>query len=498
MADDSSEQPAEANGGPGREPELNAGYDHYRSLADPHLVIFVPACTIPPLRFKAGGWVLLQSSVDLDSDARTRIAESGYLIETVGTTSSDEQARNDHAAQIAPSQTVELTSEARAQAPDKGRSVEAVNPISSGEHVPSVRLERETPSLEIEFALVIARMINSVKSNPEDMRKAVYELARQKLQEQLLHAGVEEKMQTRRALEVAIRSVETFSEKHADIRASGQRLQLNGPPAALTGRELSAASESDPGIESRFALRSESNTRYAAHQSTPWSYVKRTVAVIAVVGAITVILQHRESLLFMAHLLQGRDGTAAVEQRSAPSQVSVPVVTAPPLKPTALLPTDYGVYAVIDDALIPLSRVANGAPVMKPSQAVLPNGHPKFIVYSNDLASSVGDRVEVRISAKVAREFSANAAGKRPVEDVWIIRNISLPYRASPVKDNPAMNELHSEDPALELTPGRYALILKNNQAYDFSVAGNTDDPRHCIERIVGPAGVFFASCKSP
>jgi hypothetical protein len=59
------------------------------------------------------------------------------------------------------------------------------------------------------------------------------------------------------------------------------------------------------------------------------------------------------------------------------------------------------------------------------------------------------------------------------------------------------MSELHSEDPALELTPGRYALLLKT-QAYDFSVEGNAVDPSHCIERIVGATGVFYSGCKNP
>jgi hypothetical protein len=39
------------------------------------------------------------------------------------------------------------------------------------------------------------------------------------------------------------------------------------------------------------------------------------------------------------------------------------------------------------------------------------------------------------------------------------------------------MYELHSEDRALELTPGRDALVLKT-QAYDFTIEGNPVDPK--------------------
>jgi beta-galactosidase beta subunit len=77
------------------------------------------------------------------------------------------------------------------------------------------------------------------------------------------------------------------------------------------------------------------------------------------------------------------------------------------------------------------------------------------------------------------------------------MRNVAFPFRASPVNDDLEMYELHSEDPALELTPGRYALVLKN-QAYEFTVEGEPVDPRQCIERIVASNGTFYSDCKKP
>jgi hypothetical protein len=176
--------------------------------------------------------------------------------------------------------------------------------------------------------------------------------------------------------------------------------------------------------------------------------------------------------------------------------------------PAPLRPTDYGVYAISNDSLVELQllpgrppdiRVAVSAALRVSSQTVLPNGHPKFIVFRRDVASSISDRAEVRIVAKIAREFSAEVAGKKPGdgEDAWVIRNVACPFRSSPVNDNPEMYELHSEDPALELTPGRYALFLKS-QAYDFSVEGKTVDPKQCIERIVATNGTYYSNCKKP
>jgi hypothetical protein len=91
--------------------------------------------------------------------------------------------------------------------------------MNSSDLIPSDHDRPEPPSLEVEFALVIARMIDSLKNNPEDVRHAIYELARYKLQEQLPNANAEEKERTQQALETAIRGVEAFSEQHVGILA---------------------------------------------------------------------------------------------------------------------------------------------------------------------------------------------------------------------------------------------------------------------------------------
>jgi hypothetical protein len=59
---------------------LSTRYDNYRSLSDSNLMIFVENGVVPPFRFKAGGWELLQSSLDLGSAMKARIAEKGYFL----------------------------------------------------------------------------------------------------------------------------------------------------------------------------------------------------------------------------------------------------------------------------------------------------------------------------------------------------------------------------------------------------------------------------------
>ena len=369
--------------------------------------------------------------------------------------------------------------------------------MTSGDLIPSDPDRPEQASLEVEFALVIARMIDSLQNNPEDMRQAIYELARHKLQDQLPDVTGKEKERTRQALETAIRGVEAFKEQNGDIPAPARPLQLGGPRAASTagdGFYPELIAPVGPG----------------SHSNTLWSRLRRTAAMIAILVAILVAVQQRERLLSMAHMAPKPEQNATIAtiaDRIAPLQAGNNPAPAPlPAKPAPLRPTDYGVYAIGNDALIGLNplpgrppdiRVAVSAAITIPVRSVLPNGHPKFIVFRRDLASGIADGAEVRIVAKIAREFSASVINKKPEEDAWVMRNISFPFRLSPVNDNPEMLELHSQDPALELTPGRYALVLKT-QAYDFSVQGEPIDPKQCIERIVTSNGLFYCDCKKP
>jgi len=463
VTEDDSEQPAEADDSQNSQPDLSAGYDSYRSLADSNLTIFVPKNVVPPFRLKASGWELLQSSIDLNSAVKARIAENGFFLGTA-------------------------------------------NSMNSGELVPSDHDRPEPPSLDVEFALVIARMIDSVTNSPADMRQVIYDLARYKLREQLPDAYTEENQRTQQALEIAIRGVESFSEKRVHILAPEFQSQLNGPGNSTDDARLSIP-ELLPQAGQRARLHSERNAGGSEHKESLRLFLRRMAVMIAILVAIAAAIQQRGRLLSLANNLSSLEWKTAIEEPSATSQVGNHSVPAPPPpKPATLLPKDYGVYAIGNDAVFELSllpvrppdiRVAISAALTIPSRTILPTGHPRFIVFRRDLASSIADRGEVRIIAKVAREFSRDIVGKKPGDDIWVIRNISFPFRLSPINDNPEMYELHSEDPALELTPGRYALVLKT-QAYDFSVEGEAIDPRQCIERIVALEGTFYSSCKKP
>jgi hypothetical protein len=81
MVDEDSEPSTEADGSQDSQPTVpSAGFDSYRSLADSNLMIIVAKDVVPPFRFKAGGWELSRSSIELGSAIKNRIAEKGFFM----------------------------------------------------------------------------------------------------------------------------------------------------------------------------------------------------------------------------------------------------------------------------------------------------------------------------------------------------------------------------------------------------------------------------------
>jgi hypothetical protein len=68
------------DGGQESQPVSGAGFDSYRSLADSNIRIIVAKDVVPPFRFKAGGWEFSQSSTELGSTIKMRIAEKGFFM----------------------------------------------------------------------------------------------------------------------------------------------------------------------------------------------------------------------------------------------------------------------------------------------------------------------------------------------------------------------------------------------------------------------------------
>lgn len=367
--------------------------------------------------------------------------------------------------------------------------------------IPSNDSEPKQGSIEVQFALVLARTIEAIKDDPEHLRQAVYDLARYKLQEQFNHADVPVIKKTQDALETAIAGVEEFAKNQMDVpllaHIKGQaQPPLPKPPES----DYVGAEQLPPILEARVVASPDPQARAS------WGILKRSSILLGAVALVALAVHEREQLRSLLFPPATRSASVQEVATTAPAVAQPQQVPDTPPKRNPLLPTEYGIYSISDGALqelrllpgrAPDIRVGFSAAIKTPSQTNLPNGHPKFIVFRRDLASSASDRAEVRVIAKIAREFTPAAAGKKldSSDETWVIRNISFPFRSSPMPESPEMYGLHSEDADLELPPGRYALVIKG-QAYDFTVDGKVTDPRQCIERVVATNGTFYTDCK--
>jgi hypothetical protein len=368
---------------------------------------------------------------------------------------------------------------------------------------------------EVEFALVLARTIDGLTKDPEQLRGAVYELAREKLL-QLAQDDPREKARLMRALEVAIVGVEAHANKYpVDRLALSSRsstavpAQVNAIPAsgAFRGLEYSAPVIASEATELNAHL-SRGAPRLLRLSSTPM----RLIAVLLFFGvACSIIVAQKRGLDLNALKNVAGIGSlsalnpAAVEPAPTPVQTGADLAVPEPAKPS-LKPKAYGVYSESGDKLYELqalpgkapdTRIAISAAITRPVGTVVPDGKLKFFVFLRNPPSGALDNIDVRIVARIKRATSFNGAGKPVIadsENTWVIRNISIPFRAAPVKDDPQMFEIEPRDPDLALAPGRYALVMAGI-AYDFAVDGPITDKRQCLEQLNATNGTFYAEC---
>ncbi|MCK1389076.1 hypothetical protein [Bradyrhizobium sp. 21] len=370
--------------------------------------------------------------------------------------------------------------------------------------LPSQQEQTDLPANQVQFALVISRMLDTVREDPEARRQMVYDLARYKLQEQFTYADAKNIDQMKRALEVAIEEVEKFSRDQPPLERLQQQ-HLTSSKATETGGLLVSGDAT--------VLRSgigTSRSKLPAISGPLWPVIKRTTAILVAVGAVILIVSQRDNIAALRRQISSQVPEIAMVAPKPETSITVTkpeMVTPAAPAPTRVLPTDYGVYALADDkslaelnatgVMAPDMRIAISPEFKKPDRPHLPNGRVKFIVFRRDAANSIPERVEVRVVAKIAREFSTDAAGKNLSggEDVGVIRNFAYPFRVSPIAGKPEMYELHAGDSGSELPPGHYVLSL-GTQAYYFQVDGEITDPRQCLERVVAGNGTFYAPCK--
>jgi len=387
---------------------------------------------------------------------------------------------------------------------------------------PLDRTDRSARMLEVDFALVVSRLIEAAQHDPEQLRGAIYELARLKLVGQADGVDDQERRRIVDALEIAIQGVEKFSQKRSSSLlgpvASDSRdlAMVNNRPSAVIAREDVVADrlkgEFTPPVRAYVNPDDISPSVVHVRVSSPRRRVPAIAGGIALLLLMLVMvvawprlgLRLPTSDLASPPLAAGppQDGRSSTVAARWPEQVAAGQDTRSPL-----VPRTFGVFAISADQLfelqalpgrVPDARVAISAAINSPSLTSVPDGKVRFIVYRRDGPGGTPDRADIRVVAKVtsAMSFGSGKPTVTTTEDAWVIRNISFNYRVAPIREEPDMYEIRGDE-AAALSPGRYALVIKG-VAYDFSVAGSVSDPMQCLERVEAANGSFYSPCQKP
>jgi hypothetical protein len=383
------------------------------------------------------------------------------------------------------------------------------------------------PVPEVDFALVLSRVIASAEDDPAQLRNIVYELARIKLEEEISRRSPSFNSPGTRdlsvALESAIERVETIHSKHDSLKAIQSLDRLADTSDIKSQTPVRIINQDSTRIYAQqlpsFLIREMAMPATCNRAWLPGAAQLLRGAIIAILAvAVSVVLDHQfglfgsrasQAVTPVVHKIEKVALKATSAQ--APGQSSVASTTTVPLQYSGVaLPSVYGIYSVSAGRLheleplavgrVPDRRVFMSTPIKTPSRTVLPDGRTEFIIYRRDIANNAPDRITVRVIARVQRAMTFNTAGRASttdVDDSWTIRNVSYDFRVAPLGESSEMLAIRPEKEDFVLPAGRYALVIKG-QAYDFTVAGPITDAAQCLERVDAANGTFYAECGRP
>lgn len=391
-------------------------------------------------------------------------------------------------------------------------------------------------SIVPDYISIILRGIEKAKHDPAQLRQLVYDIARVGLGKQLIikyaELGSEGFQRHLTDLESAISQVEILSRLEADLlphdrsgapliegpRIEGPRSPLGYSPIVVRDR-LDNTDDGLPDVyeknEKAADLLPSTQIWEATVVDTPsrsstrrfWRLELPVALLISL--AIYAVIFMRFDYIPGHGILPFELATRSTKPRAPPAalpSVGSSVEAAGGQTLDFPLPSIYGVYAVSEGKLyalealtmrVPDPRVAISAMISSASRVTVPNGKLAFVIYRRDLASSAPDSVAIRIVARVMKELKFSQSAPAQTIDIkgeWAIRDKAIQFGVAPIKNNPEMIMLRSQDPQLSLPAGRYVLVLKN-EGYDFSVAGRLADPAQCLERTDALGGMVYSEC---
>jgi hypothetical protein len=366
---------------------------------------------------------------------------------------------------------------------------------------------------------VLSRIIDEVKSDPAQLRWAIYEVARARLKIDSAYLNKPERERLATALETAIDGVESFSASsdgpsYLMPPASVARLPLidaatySAPPASRVGSTFDTL-EGD-GLVDRAEADTVVSRKARLRKPHKFLWIAIASCLVTTAAGLAWINQHgvqfrvalNPSLVSTSVPVPSRPASEAPSATTNAKRDDVPPVA----KSEVPLPTVFGIYALHDGELseleplaeaVPDKRVAISTPITKLSRTTLPDGKVSFVVYRRDSVDNSPDRFDVRVVARIERAVTFGANGKpafTPVENTWSIRQFSYQFRVRPMPNGPGMLLVQPEKSDFRLPAGRYILVLKN-QGYDFTVAGKVIEPSQCLEQTEASNGTFYSDC---
>lgn len=376
---------------------------------------------------------------------------------------------------------------------------------------------------DVEYALVLSRIIDQVKSDPAQLRWAIYEVARARLKIDSAALERSERDRLTEALETAIDGVEAFSVKSDHVTF------LPPPPAEMRSGRIDVGVLAPSRVVSsahRDASESFIVDGAADHIVRPVQDGRRgfrpplwLVILVPLLAATAVVALVKGGVVQPARYFGVASNREPIRQEPTPPPAattpadpqpaaasSAPTPPPVPAIPGFPLPTVFGIYALHDGALIELDaiaetvpdkRVSMSTPITKPSRTTLPDGKVGFVIYRRDTAENSPDRFDVRVVARVERAVTFGPNGRpafTPVENTWSIRQFTYEFRVRPVPNGPGMLLVQPEKADFSLPAGRYVLVMRD-RGYDFTVAGKVTDPAHCLERTEASNGTFYSDC---
>lgn len=379
---------------------------------------------------------------------------------------------------------------------------------------------------EIEYALILQRMINAVKDDPKQMRLTIYEFARARLKLDTVTTDESERKRLATALETAIQGVEEFQvrrEVHEQLAPPdrqpqiGPRVELAKASSLIAAHRTVTPAPEDILVPERIYLRPDIDGTFGEARTRALATLARFCIGMVLFGVVATLVYYnhrlpilRDNLGQLALRPTVTEPTAvAVAPGGARLASAIPDPKPSVVDPPFPIPSDYGVYAINDNILselyalperVPDKRIAVSTPIDRPSRTTLPDGKIKFIVFRRDLVGNAPDRIEIRVVAQVVRAISFDTKGRpniSPVSDAWNIRNISYEFRVRPIAGNPEMLLVQSDKPDFLLPAGRYVMVLRD-QGYDFNVSGKVAEATQCLERTDAANGSFYSECPKP